>query len=156
MGIKSSLTELEISFRVIYHINLWVLLKSSNTPWSAVSRPEKYTLSYINSSLCQLELPKILGVFLLVFPEEQFHRVLLNWTKVTLKRIKKTRWCVLLMNLFQKRILTITLFYVLKWTLVLLFCFVSSSTNHTEASSINHSEVIHKIFLEEDMQFTSE
>lgn len=153
MGIKSSLTELEISFRVIYHTNLWVLLKSSNTPWSAVSRPEKYMLSYINSALCQLELPKIWGVFLLVFPEEQFHRVLLNKSYLE-KNKKDTVMCSFDESLSEMN--PITLFYVLEGTLVLLFCFVSSSTNHTEASSINHSEVNHKIFLEEDMRFTSE
>ena len=110
-------------------------------------------LSYINSALCQLELPKIWGVFLLVFHEEQFHRVLLNKSYLE-KNKKDTVMCSFDESLSEMN--PITLFYVLEGTLVLLFCFVSSSTNHTEASSINHSEVNHKIFLEEDMRFTSE
>lgn len=89
MGIKSSLTELEISFRVIYHINLWVLLKSSNTPWSAVSRPEKYTLSYINSSLCQLELPKILGGISISIPRRTISQSTFKLNKSYLEKNKK-------------------------------------------------------------------
>lgn len=37
----------------------------------------------------QLELPKILGVYLLVFPKEQFHRVLLNYLKSYLEENKE-------------------------------------------------------------------